>query len=403
VRGGRFRLAALQVGQVGVGTLEAADPDAGQRVVLGDLNPLAHELAPASRGTVQAPPVAEDVVADVGDGESSDGDDHRGYGRDRDSAAPPGEDRGQHDSRDERREARLRVREQEPRPDRRNRRGPPDQQAPIAREEHRNQAREDRHDEEAPVDRRVPEHRVDAVERGVGVPDLDLGVPEDLAGLVLVDPDRREDEGQCGHLDEQAERPEPPPLEPRQCDREQAEREVEEEQVDRPLAQVAGPEDREAEPGDERRERPGDDAELLPPRVPAPELPGQQERGGRDDAVEGNEQVRFGRPDGDVDPRRNAGQRHERQQPRPAPEERRSARRERKAQNRGREQQRPVALGREVDRQQQHPERPGGEPGEALEPGRSDEQDGQPGGAEHAARAGQLGGHGLTTTSARET
>jgi hypothetical protein len=38
-----------------------------------------------------------------------------------------------------------------------------------------------------------------------------------------------------------------------------------------------------------------------------------------------------------------------------------------------------------------------------LEPRRSDEQDGQPRGSEHASRAGQFGRHGLTTTSARET
>ena len=54
------------------------------------------------------------------------------------------EDRGQHDPCDERREARLRVREEEPGPDRRNRGGSADQQAPIAREEHRDQANEEK-------------------------------------------------------------------------------------------------------------------------------------------------------------------------------------------------------------------------------------------------------------------
>ena len=317
-----------------------------------DLDSLADELpAPAGR-VVQAAPVAEEVVAHVGHRERADGEHQRCHHRDHRPAPPPGEDRGEHDPDHERREARLRVREEEPGPDRRDRDGAADQQPPVAPEEHGDEAGEDRHDEEAPVDRGVPEDGVDAVEGRVGVGDEQLRVPEDVTRLVLVDPDRREDERQRGHLDQQAERPEPPPLEPRERDGEQAEGEVEEEQVDRALAQVAGPEDREAGPGDERGERPGGDAQLLPARVAAPELPGQEERGGRDDAVERHEQVRLGRPDGDVDPRRDAGQRHEGQEPRPAPEEERASGRQRQAEDRGREQQRPVALRREVDREQ---------------------------------------------------
>jgi len=314
VRGGGLRLAALQVGELRVGALEAADPYACDGMVHGELGSLANQLPTAARGAVQPTAVAEDVVAHIGHGESSDRDDHRRYRRDRDPAPAPGEDRGEHDADDERREARLRVGEEESRPDRRDRDGAADQQAPVAAEEDGDEAGKDRDDEEAPVDRRIPKDGVDAVERRVGVADLDLRIPEDVPRLVLVDPDRREHERHRRHLGEQHERPEPVPFEPGERDGQQAEGKVEEEQVDRPLPQVAGPEDRETRPGSKGGERPGDHGEL--PRDcrtrSVPQVPGKQEGGRGDHPVERHEQVRLGRADSDVDPGGHAGERHER-------------------------------------------------------------------------------------------
>jgi len=77
---GRLGLAALEVGQLGVGALEAADADADNRMVHGEPDSLAHELAAAAGGAVQPTAVTEDVVADVWDGERSDGDDDGGHG-----------------------------------------------------------------------------------------------------------------------------------------------------------------------------------------------------------------------------------------------------------------------------------------------------------------------------------
>ena len=74
----------------------------------------------------------------------------------------------------------------------------------AASEQHDDEARDDRDHEEAPVDRRVVEDRVDAVEpptRRVRVVDLHLRVPEDVARLVLDDPDHREHERHHCELD----------------------------------------------------------------------------------------------------------------------------------------------------------------------------------------------------------
>ena len=80
-------------------------------------------------------------------------------------------------------------------PDRQRRRDRPERVAAPAQDH--DHAGEDRDDEEPSVDRRVVEHRVDAVEpaaRRVGVVDPHLRVPEDVARLVLDDADHREDE-----------------------------------------------------------------------------------------------------------------------------------------------------------------------------------------------------------------
>jgi len=400
---GRLGLAALEVGQLGVGALEPADADADHRMVHGEPDSLAHELAAAAGGAVQTTAVTEDVVADVGDGERSDGDDDCGHGDEGEPAPAPGEDRREEHPGHKGGEARLRVREVEPGPDRCDREGRADQHAPVAGEQDRHQQGEDRDYEEAAVDRRVPEDRVDAVERRVGVGDEELRVPEDISRLVLVDPDRREHERHRRHLDEQRERPEPLPGEPRQHDGEQPERQVEEEQVDRALANVVRPEDREADPGGEHRQGPRHDRELSRTRVSAPELPGQEEGGRGDDAVERDEQIRLGRADRDVDARGDAGEGHQRQEPGPAAEQPRAADRERDPEDGGSGQQRPVVVRCEVGRQQDDPERPGAEADESLDPTRRDDQYREPRCADHASRSSELGGHGLTTTTALET
>ena len=89
----------------------------------------------------------------------------------------------------------------------------------------------------------------------------------------------------------------------------------------------------------------------------------------------------------DVDARRDAGQRHERQQPRPAAEER-TRRRPRAASptTAAAAEQRPVALGREVESEQERPKRPGrrARRAAALGPARRAATR-QPRGGEHAS------------------
>ena len=100
--------------------------------------------------------------------------------------------------------------------------------------------------------------------------------------------------------------------EPRQREREQAERQHEEEQLDRSLLHVLRPEQAQAVPADERRDRPGERPELAGARLLAVELPGERERGDDDDAVDRQQEVRLGRADVDRDARRNAGERRAR-------------------------------------------------------------------------------------------
>jgi len=273
VRRGRVRLSALQVRQLRIGVLEAADADPGDRVVDRDVQAAAHER-PAAAGRALAVAAVEDVVPHARDGERARGHDHRCDRGQREPAAAPGEDRG-HDHADrERGVARLRVGEVEPSPDHDDRSRRPADEAPVACEQHHDQAGEDRDHQKASVDGRVPEDRVDAVEGRVRVRDEQLRVPEDVAVLVLVDPDHGEDGRHRGQFRQQAERDEAAPAETGERDREQAEREEEEEQLDRSLTDVTAPEEREAGPADEGRERPGDRAELSRPRVAFEQLPG---------------------------------------------------------------------------------------------------------------------------------
>jgi len=400
VRGGRVRVPALQVRQLGVRALEAADAYSHDGVVHRDAGSVPDQLpAPARRALAAA--VAEDVVPHARDRERAGADDYRRDGGECDAAPTPRERRRDHHADRERGEARLRVREEQSDPDRSDRRGRADQQPAVTAEEHGDEAGEDGDGEEASVDRRVPEDRVDAVERCVGVRDEQLRVPEDVARLVLVDPDSREDDRHRRHLDEQAERDQPAPPEAREHDREQAEWQVEEEQVDRALAHVARPEDREPGPRHESGERPGHRPKLAGAGITLDELPRKQQRGRRDDGVERHQQVRLGRADGYVDACRDTREHEEREHERPAAKRHGSGRRERDPDDRRRAEQRPVSRRGQVEREQQRPERP---TAEADEPQRSpggNEQEREPGGADHPSGAGELGGHRVTTRTAR--
>jgi hypothetical protein len=378
--------------------LEATDPDAGDRVVDGDVSTTPHERAAAAGRALRV--VAEDVVADTGYREGGGHDDHTGHDREHQPAPAPCEHRRQHDPCGEGGKARLRVREVEPGPNPGDRRSRPEQHAPVACEQHRHEQREDRHHQEAPVDRRVPEDRVHPVEGRERVRDEQLGVPEDIARLVLVDPDRREDERHRRQLDQEADRDQAAPGETGEHDRQQAEREVEEEQVDRALAQVLRPEDREARPGDEGGQRPGHRAELPRACVALEQFPREQDGRRGDDRVHRHEQIRLGRADVHVDPRGDARKHGEREHERPAAQHERAGRGEAQPDHRQPAEQRPVPVRGEVDGEQDRSERPGAQAGQPLDTRRRDEQEREPEAAEHAA---DVPGHGVTVTIAFAT
>jgi hypothetical protein len=79
--------------------LEAADPDAGDRVVDGDVRTAPHERAATAGRALRV--VAEDVVADARHREGGRHDDHTGHDRKRQPAPAPGEHGRQHDPRGE--------------------------------------------------------------------------------------------------------------------------------------------------------------------------------------------------------------------------------------------------------------------------------------------------------------
>ena len=330
-----------------------------------------NERAAAARRALRV--VAEDVVPNARHGEGGSQHDHAGRDRQHQPAPAPREHDRQHDACGKRGEAGLRVREVEAGPDRGDRGRRPEHDAQVAGEQHHHEQRQDRHHQEAPVDGRVPEDRVDPVEGREGVRDEQLRVPEDIAGLVLVDPDRGEDERHRRQLDEQPERDQAGPGEAGERDRQQAEWKVEEEQVDRALAQVLRPEDRQARPGDEGCERPGDRAELARAGVALQQLPGEQQRSGRDDRVHRHEQVRLGRADVNVDPRRDAGEHGEREHVGPAAQDVRARGGEAQADDGQPAEQRPVPVRSEVDGEQNRAERPGTEAHEPLHASGCDE------------------------------
>jgi len=197
--------------------LEAADPDARDGVMDGDVRAAPHERAAAAGRALRV--VAEDVVTHAGHREGGCQDDDPNRDRKHQPAPAPCEHRREHDAGREGGEARLRVREVEPGPDRGDRGRRAEQHPQVAREQHHHEQGEDRNHQEAPVDGRVPEDRVHPVEGREGVRDEQLRVPEDVARLVLVDPDRREDERHRRQLDQQAERDQASPGEPGEHDR----------------------------------------------------------------------------------------------------------------------------------------------------------------------------------------
>jgi hypothetical protein len=280
------------------------------------------------------------------------GDQHehrRGEDDEKQGAPAPREHRGQGDAGDQGQEAGLREREDQPRPGRGDRGHGQDHDADGAPEERDDQARQDGHDQETPVDGRVPEDGVDAEEGRVGVADEQLRVPEDVAIDPLLDPDDGEDDCHQRQLGVKRDHPAAAPVEAPERDGQQAEGEIEGEELDRALADVLAPREREAAPGDERGEGQRNGAELSATRVASEQLPGQRERGGGDHGVERHEQVRLGRADGHRDPRGDAGERGQGQQPRPAKEQRGSGGSEEEPGDGAAGQQARVPLRRQVD------------------------------------------------------
>ena len=326
-------------------------------------------------------------------GDDPDGEDHRR------APAPdePGDERGTGHQREE---ARLREREDEPDPDADDRERRGDHDAFRRSEQREHEQRQHRDDQEPAVDRRVPEDGVDAIERRVRVPDDDLRVPEHVPRGPLPDADRRERQRHQSELGDEAFQEAARPGQPREQDGEQAERQVEEQELDRALVEVVRPREGQAAPADEESQRQRERAELAAPGVPADQLVGEDERRGRDDAVERDQQGRLRRAERDRDPRGNAGERGQRQEPRPAVEEERSDDDRDHSRGGGGGQKLRVAARREVDRQERAADRQGGQARKPAVAPRGDEDRCEPGGAEDSARACELGRH-RTNTSAR--
>ena len=221
----------------------------------------------------------------------------------------------------------------------------------AAAEQHDDEAREDRDDEEPPVDRRVVEDGVDAVEpaaRRVGVVDAHLRVPEDVARLVLDDPDHGEHERHHRELDVERRAP-------RRATRAARAR--------RRAARTAG---RRRAARSRPGARPSTRGSTRPPTrrtaraatraararasaAVAEQLPGERERRDGDDAVERQQQVRLRRADVHRDARGHAGERRDREQPGHAQEDPRAAGRGDRADDRRGREQAVVPVRREVD------------------------------------------------------
>ena len=192
------------------------------------------------------------VAAALGDDEDPRGKDERGRGSDDDatSQAVAGDERDHEHGTEERDKARLRVGEVEPDDEETEHRE--GERGAYQREPEDGQEHDNPEDEVAAVDARVLEDRRHAEERRVGVRELDVLFGEDLnmrPGLVQAD--RGEERG---HRHERGcERAPRPVSRPCEGDDRQKHREGEEEEdeLDRPRAQVLRPEEREPREGDQ--------------------------------------------------------------------------------------------------------------------------------------------------------
>ena len=327
-----------------------------------------------------------------------------GAGREPDQqerAPAPREGRCDEDAGGQRHEARLREREHQANGHDGDHRGRCEHDPQGARPEHDHERGEHRDDEKAPVDRGVPEERVDPVERRVGVGDEQLRVPEDVSCDPLLDPDDGEDQRHQDKLSEQGERPEAAPIEACERDGEQAERKVEREQLDCALVEVLRPGERQARPAHEGCERQRDGAELSRARIALDQLPRQGERGGRDHRVERDQQVRLGRADRDRDPGRDAGEGGEGEQPGPAEQQRRPRGGDHDSRDRRSGEHGGVPLRREVDRERECGQRPGDEPCQPVRAGRREQKRHEPGRSDGPGGPCELGRHPRGLTIAR--
>ena len=164
-----------------------------------------------------------------------------------------------------------------------------------------------------PVDRGVPEDRVDPEERRIGVPDDHLGVPEHIAGDPLVGADRREGERRADECDPKPRDVAASPRKPRKGESEESERQDEGSDVDRSLSEVDGPRKRQARPGDERCERNRNRPEFAGAVLARDdELPTERDRKRGHDDVEREQEVRVVAAQPDRNPCRHTGKRCER-------------------------------------------------------------------------------------------
>ena len=213
-----------------------------------------HQLHPAARRAVQGA-VAAEVQRAVDRQHERTGRHERGRDRVADAAGIPAQ-RGQRgEPHQERREARLREREHEPRQQDGQRPGRQEDVAPAAGPEERRRDPDHHHRQEAPVDVRVEEQRVHAEVRLELVRLDDLAVPQELPARVLPEADRHEEQrerhGERGALEHQPSRP----SDGGQQLEEQGERDVEEGDVLDGLLEVAGVEGLERVQDHEREQR----------------------------------------------------------------------------------------------------------------------------------------------------
>ena len=219
VRGRRLRVLPLQVHPLSVRVLEAAHADTAHRMGLGDADPVRDEARPAARRAVQpGPSCGAAIECRICGCATAIPATTTAASADRDERPPaPGDRRHADDRHEQRREARLRERDEqaEPRDDAIT---AADASCSAHRARPRTSSTTRRHhrdDEEAPVHGRIPEHGVDAEERRVRVRVDHLRVLEHVAGLVLVEADGREDERHRRQLGVEGARAEPAPRQAR--------------------------------------------------------------------------------------------------------------------------------------------------------------------------------------------